>query len=156
MLSIKLDDLTGCEIIQLLEEHLEDMRATSPPESKHALDLQGLRDPSVKFWTIWSGDSLAGCGAVKRLTDVHAEIKSMRTATGSQGQGVASTLLQYIISDSIAAGYKRLSLETGSMDFFSPARKLYRKYGFVDCAPFADYVDDPNSVFMRLDLTNLV
>ena len=102
MFSIKLEDLTGCEIIQLLEEHLEDMRATSPPESKHALDLQGLRDPSVKFWTIWSGDSLAGCGAVKRLTDVHAEIKSMRTATGFQGQGVASTLLQYIISDSIA------------------------------------------------------
>jgi len=150
---IKLDDLTGTEIFDLLQEHLGDMQATSPPESKHALDLAALKDSSIKFWTIWEGDSLAGCGAYKIIDVKHAEIKSMRTSSNYKNKGVASTLLVHIIEQAKLSGFERLSLETGSMDYFVPAHRLYKKHGFNFCGPFADYKDDPNSKFMSLDLT---
>ena len=156
MFEIKLDDLSGKDIIALLEEHLADMNATSPPESKHALDLDGLKTPQVKFWTIWDGEKLAGCAAYKELDELHAEIKSMRTASDYRGKGVASMLLNYLIQDAQLSGYIRLSLETGSMDYFKPARELYRKHGFHFCQPFADYVEDPNSQFMTLKLSSEV
>jgi putative acetyltransferase len=149
---IKLDDLSGKEIFALLQEHLEDMKATSPPESKHALDLEGLKDSSVKFWTVWDGIELAGCGAFKILNSDHAEIKSMRTSSNYKNKGVASHLLIHIIEQAKLCGLKQLSLETGSMDYFVPAHGLYKKYGFSFCGPFSNYKADPNSKFMTLEL----
>ncbi|QXN24717.1 GNAT family N-acetyltransferase [Shewanella putrefaciens] len=151
-MKIILDDLKGPEIAALLTEHLEDMRATSPPESVHALNLDGLRQPNIRFWTLWDGRNLAGCGALKWLDAEHAEIKSMRTAATYKQQGIASKVLQHLINDAKAAGVQRLSLETGSMAFFQPARNLYAKFGFELCGPFADYVLDPNSLFMTKKL----
>ena len=151
-MKILLDDLKGPEIAALLTEHLEDMRATSPPESVHALDLDGLRQPNIRFWTLWDGRNLAGCGALKWLDAEHAEIKSMRTAATYKQQGIASKVLQHLINDAKAAGVQRLSLETGSMAFFLPARSLYAKFGFELCGPFADYTLDPNSLFMTQKL----
>ncbi|MCH1931081.1 GNAT family N-acetyltransferase [Shewanella sp. A25] len=147
-MKMRLDDLKGPEIAALLTEHLEDMRATSPPESVHALDLEELRQPNIRFWTLWDGDNLAGCGALKWLDAKHAEIKSMRTAATYKQQGVASQVLQHLIYEAKTAGVERLSLETGSMDFFKPAHHLYAKFGFELCGPFAEYSLDPNSIFM--------
>lgn len=152
MFQIKIDDLSGKEIFSLLQEHLKDMKANSPPESKHALDLDGLRDPTVKFWTIWDGKELAGCGAFKILDSGHAEIKSMRTSNQYQNKGVASKLLIHIIEQAKLLGLKKLSLETGSMDYFIPAHGLYKKHGFSFCGPFSNYIADPNSKFMSLEL----
>ncbi len=149
---IKIDDLTGSEIATLLEEHLQDMNAVSPPESKHALDLAALRQPDITFWTIWEGNQLAGCGALKELDVQHGEIKSMRTARAFVRRGVASQLLSHMIEAAKERGYKRLSLETGSMTYFKPAHKLYSSFGFTPCEPFGDYKLDPNSVFMTKEL----
>ena len=149
---IRVDDLRSPEVVGLIREHLQDMAATSPPESVHALDLDGLRGPGVTFWTIWQGSELLGCGALKALDAHHGEIKSMRTAAGHLRKGVASRMLRHILQEAEQRGYRRVSLETGSMDAFAPARNLYLRFGFRYCAPFATYVDDANSVFMTLDL----
>ena len=149
---IRLDDLRGPEIAALLEEHLREMRATSPPESKHALDLEGLRKPDISFWTLWDDGVLAGCAALKTLNDGWGEIKSMRTARAHQRRGVAAMLLRHLIEEARRRNYRRISLETGSMAYFAPARALYRKFGFEECGPFASYREDPNSVFMTLSL----
>lgn len=146
------DDLTGEPIAALLEEHLTEMRATSPPESTHALDLDGLRAPGITFWSVWDDDRLVGCGALKRLDDQHAELKSMRTTRTRQGSGIGSTLLAHLIDEARSMGFTRLSLETGAMPFFEPARRLYARFGFTDCEPFGDYRPDPNSVFMTRTL----
>ncbi len=147
-MKIAVDDLSGAEIAAFLDAHVQQMRAITPLESKHALDLDGLRRPEVTFWTIKDDDVLVGCGAIKRIDDDHAEIKSMRTEPARQRGGVASLLLGHIISEARLMGFSRLSLETGATEFFAPARALYEKFGFVYCAPFADYKEDPNSVFM--------
>ena len=147
-MQIRLDDLSGPQIRELLEEHLRNMHSLSPPESVHALDLDGLRRPEISFWTVWSDGALLGCGALKALDARHGEIKSMRTAGAHRRTGVAQAVLQHIIAEATKRGYTRLSLETGSQAEFEPARRLYRKYGFEACPPFADYVEDPNSVFM--------
>ena len=149
---IREDDLAGPEIRALLEEHLAHMRRTSPPCSVHALDLDRLRRPGITFWTAWRDGDLAGCGALKALDARHGEIKSMRTAAAHLRQGVASRMLVHIVDEARRRGYARLSLETGSMDAFVPARTLYARHGFVACPPFADYADDPNSVFMAREL----
>lgn len=151
-MDIRLDDLRGPEIAALLQEHLRDMHSVSPPESVHALDLESLRQPDITLWTIWDGDTLAGCGALKELDPQHVEIKSMRTASSHRRQGVAKHLLQHLLDEAGQRGYTRVSLETGSMDFFLPARTLYASFGFTYCAPFADYIEDPNSVFMTKEL----
>lgn len=147
-----MDDLTGTQVAQLLEEHLIEMRTTTPPESKHALDLAGLRLPEITFWSAWQGDELAGCGAIKRLDATHAEVKSMRTSRGYRRGGVASAILTHIIDESRSMGFTRLSLETGSGEFFGPARRLYEKFGFAYCAPFGDYQPDPLSAFMTREI----
>lgn len=149
---IRLDNLQGSEIAALLTEHLRDMHATSPRESVHALDLDGLRQPSISFWTAWQNGQLAGCGALKQLDATHGEIKSMRTAQGFHRQGVATQLLQHILTEARQRGYRRVSLETGSMAYFAPARALYRKSGFSECEPFIGYKIDPNSTFMTMTL----
>ncbi|MFZ5843000.1 MAG: GNAT family N-acetyltransferase [Pseudomonadota bacterium] len=146
------DTLQHPDVIALLQEHLRCMREVSPPESCHALDLSGLRQTDVTFWSVWDGDVLAGCGALKALSHEHGEIKSMRTAYSHQRQGVATQMLRQIIAEANRRGYRRLSLETGSMAYFEPARKLYAAFGFTFCAPFAAYVEDPNSVFMTKTL----
>src|SRR5436190_10655996 len=148
LLKIRIDDVQGAEIIELLQEHLRSMQRVSPPESMHALDLAGLRQPEITFWTVWDGTALAGCGALKELDRLHAEIKSMRTAYAYQRKGVASALLRHIVAEAQRRGYRRLLLETGSMDYFEPARKLYAAFGFARCDPFDKYVEDRNSVFM--------
>ncbi len=142
------DDLRGEEIRRLLEEHLEDMYATTPAASVHALDLEALRQPDITFWTIWKESSLAGCIALKELDKHHGEIKSMRTPRQLRGQGAARLLLQHLVDEARRRKYARLSLETGSAAFFEPARTLYASFGFEYGAPFATYVEDPNSVFM--------
>lgn len=147
-MEIRIDDLEGPEIIALLEEHVRGMQAASPPESCHALDLSGLKKPEITFWTVWEGKRLAGCGAIKEIDPTHAEIKSMRTADKFLRRGVASLLLDHIFDVARQRGYRRLSLETGSMKEFDAARRLYEKYGFSECGPFEGYVEDPNSVFM--------
>jgi len=149
---IAADDLSGEQIAEFLDQHIRDMRAISPPESKHALDLEGLRQRDITFWIVWDDQTIAGCGALKELNSRHAEIKSMRTAVSHRQKGVASLLLQHIIAEAAARGYRRLSLETGSMPFFAPARQLYAKFGFQPCPPFSDYREDPNSVFMTREL----
>jgi len=153
---IRLDDLTGPEVRALLEEHLAGMHALSPPESVHALDLAGLRKPDVTFWTAWEDDALVGCGALKELDARHAEVKSMRTASAHRRKGVARAMLAHIMAEARGRAYERLSLETGSMAAFEPARRLYESFGFRYCGPFADYVDDPNSVFMTRELQSRV
>ena len=161
---IKPDDLTGAEIIALLQQHLRDMHLTSPPESVHALDLSGLKAAEVSFWTLWLSppaapgqtaqppQQLAGCGALKQLDSQSAEIKSMRTAESFRRQGIAAAMLTHLIETARERGYQCLYLETGSMAYFAPARALYQRFGFAECAPFADYVLDPNSVFMAKQL----
>jgi putative acetyltransferase len=149
---IRVDDLTGLEIRALLEEHLRSMYELSPPESVHALDLNGLRRPEITFWTAWEQGTLVGCGALKELDRSHGEVKSMRTASAHRRKGVGRAMLEHIIAEARARSYARLSLETGSMAAFLPARKLYERFGFTYCAPFADYTDDPNSAFMTLVL----
>jgi putative acetyltransferase len=148
---VQLDDLRGPEIAQLLQAHLDGMRAISPEASVHALNLEALRKPEITFWSIWEdreGGQLCGCGAIKQLNTEHAELKSMRTASTHLRQGVAATLLTHIISAAKARGLRRLSLETGSTKDFEPAHKLYERFGFERCGPIEGYVADPFSVFM--------
>jgi putative acetyltransferase len=152
LMQIKIDDLTSSEIHELLQEHLRNMRRLSPPESVHALDIEGLRQPDITFWTVWENGDLLGCGALKELDAQHGEIKSMRTSALHLRKGVATKLLEHILAEAKHRGYSRLSLETGSMAAFEPARQLYAGFGFTYCAPFADYVADPNSVFMTREL----
>jgi putative acetyltransferase len=147
-MDIHLDDLTGAQITQLLREHLQGVTPQSPPESIHALDLDGLRRPDITFWSVWEGDALMGCGALRQLDDKHGEIKSMRTSSAHLRKGVAARLLQHIIDEAGRRSYERLSLETGSAEAFAPARRLYARFGFEPCGPFAGYIEDPYSVFM--------
>jgi len=151
-LQIRIDDLRGPEIHALLEEHLRTMRQLSPPESVHALDLDALRRPGITFWTAWSDAELLGCGALKELNPVHGEIKSMRTSVAHQRRGVARAMLSHIIDVARGRSYSRISLETGSVRAFEPAQRLYESFGFAFCGPFANHVDDPNSVFMTRTL----
>ncbi|RPK24502.1 GNAT family N-acetyltransferase [Paenibacillus xylanexedens] len=147
-MEIKVDDLSGVQVKALIAEHLQGMAADSPPESIHALNLDGLKKPEITFWCAWEGEDLLGCGAIKELDPEHAELKSMRTASAHLRKGVARKILAHIMDVAVERGYKRVSLETGSMDSFIPARKLYEDFGFEYCEPFADYILDPNSAFM--------
>lgn len=150
---IREDDLTGTAIAALLHEHLADMHAITPAESVHAMDLSALRsDPSVTFYSLWEADELLGCGALKALGSLGGEIKSMRTALAHRRRGVAAKVLEHIIGEAEDRSLAALYLETGAMAEFAPARSLYERYGFAYCAPFADYGEDPNSVFMCLRL----
>jgi putative acetyltransferase len=151
-MSIRVDDLSGPAIRALLHEHLRNMHLHSPPESIHALDLDGLRRPGITMWSVWDDADLLGCGALKELDASHGELKSMRTATAHLRRGVARRLLEYIIGEARRRRYARLSLETGSAQAFEPARRLYASFGFRPCGPFADYVEDPYSVFMTREI----
>jgi putative acetyltransferase len=151
-MEIRVDDMRSPEIIELLRLHLQDAALHSPPESVHALDPEALRKPDVTFWSVWQDSELMGCGALKELDPLHGEIKSMRTVSSHLHKGVASRLMQHMVEEARRRSYKRLSLETGSMEAFAPARSLYARFGFRPCGPFANYVEDPYSVFMTREL----
>lgn len=140
------------DVVALLDEHLAEMRATSPAESVHALPVEALREPGVAFWTVRRGDVLLGCGALKDLGERHGEIKSMRTAASARGRGIGQILLRHLLDEARRAGLTRVSLETGTQDHFAPARRLYERHGFTEVGPFGDYRRDPNSAFYSLDL----
>jgi putative acetyltransferase len=144
--------LDDARVVALLHTHLTRARAETAPGSAHALDLSALRAPEVTFWSAWEGDAVVGVGALKRLSDDHGEIKSMHTAEAARGRGVGSALLGEIMATARARGVSRLSLETGSWPYFRSARALYARHGFVECPPFGAYREDPNSVFMTLEL----
>lgn len=147
-LRFELDDLTRPPVHRLLAEHLADMYATSPAESVHALDLAALKAPDIAFWTAWEDEELRATGALKRLSATEVELKSMRTAAGARGAGVGTAMLGHLLASARAAGYASVWLETGTEDFFAPARRLYARHGFVACEPFGDYGPDPHSTFM--------
>ena len=154
---IIVDDLRGPEIYALLEEHLRGMRAHSPACSVHALDIEALRKPEITFFSAWDSvgsdsDVLLACGAIKQINATRGEIKSMRTSAQHLRKGAATAILSHIIQVAVGRGYAVLSLETGSSAAFVPALMMYERFGFSRCGPFADYIEDPFSVFMRLDL----
>ncbi|TYL55821.1 GNAT family N-acetyltransferase [Nocardioides sp. BGMRC 2183] len=154
---ITVDDPRRADVRELLAEHLSDMYATSPAESVHALDADALAGPAMTLWTWRSPEGrVLGCAALKELDARHGELKSMRTTAAARGHGVGTALLRHVLDMARGRGYHRISLETGSEDFFAPARSLYRGHGFVATTPFADYVEDPASVFLTLELTPTV
>jgi putative acetyltransferase len=152
MFEIREDDLSGEATRALLALHLRGMRAHSPPESVHALDLSGLTAPGVTVWTLWRDREVAGIGALKQLGDGAAELKSMRTHPDHLRRGVARALLDHIIAQARARGVGRLSLETGTGPAFDPALTLYRGYGFIDGEPFSEYRPSDFNRFLHLTL----
>jgi len=146
------DDLTGAEIAALLRLHLDEMHKWSPPESVHAMPVERLREADVTFWSVWDGERLAGCGALRHLDAAHGEIKSMRAAPAYRGKGVGKAILLHLLAEARGRGYARVSLETGRPADFLPARRLYEAQGFAECPPFADYVLDDFSICMTLEL----
>jgi len=140
------------DVLALLREHLQGMADHSPPESIHALDVGGLKAPRITFWTMRDGSEVLGCIALKQLDERHGEIKSMRTASAHLRKGVGAALLEHLVAEARRRGYERLSLETGSGPGFEAAHALYRKFGFVECGPFADYREGPFSRFMTIVL----
>ena len=146
------DDLLRPEVADLLTYHMREMRAHSPAPSVHALDLDGLRSRDIAFWTVWDGEILMGCAALREIDSGHGEIKSMRTAPEHLRKGVARSLMIHILSVARDRGYLRLGLETGSGPAFEPALALYRGFGFRDGDAFGDYRPDPFLRFMHLDL----
>jgi putative acetyltransferase len=146
------DDLWEPEIVELIEQHLAEAHRVSPPGSVHAMSIERLREPDVTFWSVWDGDALAACGALKELDSTHGEIKSMRAAPAYRGKGAGRAVLEHIIEEAKARGYARLSLETGRTEDYVPARALYESHGFAPCAAFADYVLDDFSMCMSREL----
>jgi putative acetyltransferase len=147
-MQIRIGELRSEEVIALLQEHHEDMLIHSPPESVHALDLSALESSDITFWSLWIDQELAGIGALKELDKKHGEIKSMRTSAKHLRKGIAGKLLDHIIKQANLRFYKKLSLETGTMNAFLPAQKLYEQFGFEECEPFGQYNLDPYSMFM--------
>lgn len=151
-MQIRPDDLTHPAVHALLSEHLSNMHQLSPRESVHALDLAGLRDPSITFWTAWDGDQLLGCAALRQLDARHGEVKSMRTPAALRRRGAGKALLTHLIGEARARGYTMLRLETGAQDAFAPALALYTGAGFIACDAFGDYRPDRHSRFLQLAL----
>jgi len=151
-MQITVDDLTDPAVVVLLDGHVSQLRSISPPESTHALDLERLRAPGVTVWVARDGDTVLGCGALTEIGPGHGEVKSMRTAPDARRRGIARAVLAEILAEARRRGLARISLETGSDDFFAPARALYASHGFTECGPFGSYRLDPHSTFMTLEL----
>lgn len=152
VLNISPADFTDPALARFLQEHLDDMQPTAPPESRHALQLSELDRPWVRLWCAHIGGEIVGTVALAVMDDGHEELKSMRTSPHHRGQGIARTLLAEALDDARSRGVGQVSLETGSVDFFSAARSLYRSAGFEQCGPFGTYVEDPNSVYFTIAL----
>ena len=140
------------EVNSLLTEHFIELRSVSPEGSAHVLDIPGLKIPSIKFWSLWDNDQLIGCGALKFLSEEHGEFKSIRVADKHRKKGMGEKIISYLIYQAKQIGIKKLSIETGAGDFFLPARKLFKKFGFKTCKPFAHYKEDPNSCYFDLEI----
>jgi putative acetyltransferase len=152
MLKIILADFTDRRVGDLLHTHVVSARAQTALGSAHALDLTALQSPNINVWAIWEGEALVAIGALRQIEIGHGEVKSMHVAQSMRGRGVGSVMIRHIVSEARNMGLSRISLETGSWEYFRPAQRLYKRHGFIECPPFADYVADPNSVFMSLDL----
>lgn len=152
VVTIQSANLDTPEFAALIETHAELMLSLSPPGSCHFLPMEGLRDPAVTVWEMRDDEALVGCGGLKELSATHGEIKSMHTLAAKRGAGLGRKMLEHVMDEANARGYQRLSLETGSMDGFKPSRSLYQSCGFEICPPFAEYVEDPNSIFMTRTL----
>ena len=140
------------EVNDLLNKHFIELRSVSPAGSTHVLDIDGLKDPSIKFWSLWENNKLVGCGALKFLEKNHGEFKSIRVADEFRKKGIGERIINYLIEEAKKLKISKLSIETGAGDFFIPARNLFSKFGFKSCPPFAHYNDDPNSCYYTLDL----
>jgi len=152
MTDIKEGRLDDPRVLALLETHVARARAETAPGKAHALDVSDLKTPDIRFFTLWDGEELLGCGALKILSADHGEVKSMHTAEARRGSGAGSRILAHMIAEARAMGLTRLSLETGTWPYFHAAYWFYLKHGFVDCPPFADYQADPDRRFMTLAL----
>tara|TARA_Y100000590_G_scaffold460223_1_gene619089 strand:- start:350 stop:817 length:468 start_codon:yes stop_codon:yes gene_type:complete len=137
---------------ELLKKHFIELRSVSPAGSTHVLDINGLKDPSIKFWSLWENEKLMGCGALKFLNEKHGEFKSIRVADEYRGNGYGQKIITHLIEEAKKLMIKRISIETGSGDFFKSARKLFKKSGFKECEPFSHYKVDPNSFYMTLSI----
>jgi putative acetyltransferase len=147
-------NLDNPEVNEFLIKHFIELRSVSPEGSAHVLDISGLRDPSIKFWSLWEENNLMGCGALKFLDEEHGEFKSIRVSDKFRDKGNGSKVINHLINEAKKLNIKRLSLETGAGDFFLVARKLFRKCGFQPCKPFSHYKNDNNSVFMTMLISN--
>ena len=142
------------EVHELLIMHFIELRSVSPEGSTHVLDIAGLKDPSIKFWSLWEGDDLMGSGALKFLDKEHGEFKSIRVADKFRGKGNGSKVIKHLTNEAKKLNIKRLSLETGAGDFFLTARKLFTKCNFEPCEPFSHYKKDINSIYMTMLISN--
>ena len=140
------------KVNELLLKHFKELRSVSPANSCHVLDINGLKKDNIKFWSLWENEKLVGCGALKFLNEGHGEFKSIRIADKFRGKGLGVKIIYHLISEAKKLNIKKLSIETGSGSFFSPARKLFQNCGFKTCEPFAHYKKDPNSCYFTLDL----
>ena len=140
------------EVNNLLKKHFIELRSVSPSGSTHVLDIGGLKDPSIKFWSLWENNKLVGCGALKFLEKNHGEFKSIRVADEFKKKGAGERIINHLIEEAKKLKISKLSIETGAGEFFLPARKLFCKFGFKPCPPFAHYKDDPNSCYYTLNL----
>ena len=140
------------EVNQLLKKHFIELRSVSPEGSTHVLDIEGLKVPSIKFWSIWDEEKLIGCGALKFLDPGHGEFKSIRIADEFRNMGYGIKLLEHLIIEAKKNGIRKISLETGAGNFFKPARKLFENAGFKNCEPFAHYKIDPNSCYYSKEI----
>ena len=140
------------QVNELLTKHFIELRTVSPPGSTHVLDIPGLKDSTIRFWSLWDGENLVGCGALKILEKEHGEFKSIRVADKFRKNGMGEKIISHLIDQAKQIGIKKLSIETGYGDFFAPARKLFKKFGFKECEPFAHYKPDPNSCYYSLNI----
>ena len=136
------------KVDELLKKHFIELRSVSPEGSAHVLDIKGLKDSSIKFWSLWENDELIGCGALKFLNDEHGEFKSIRLAEKFRRKGNGIKIIKHLIEEAKKLDIKKISLETGAGNFFKPARELFILCGFKTCEPFAHYKKDVNSVYM--------
>lgn len=146
------NNFDNAEVNHLLTKHFIELRSVSPDDSCHVLDIKGLKDSSIKFWSFWDNNQLIGCAALKFLDYEHGEFKSIRVEDNSRGKGVGEKIISHLIEVAKNEGIRRLSIETGAGDFFKSARKLFKKFGFKTCRPFADYKEDPNSCYFDLEI----
>ena len=140
------------EVDKLLRKHFIELRSVSPPGSTHVLDIDGLKDPSIKFWSLWENEKIVGCGALKFLNENHGEFKSIRVADQYRGKGYGQKIIAHLIAEAKELRIKKISIETGSGEFFKSARNLFKNFGFKKCEPFSHYKVDPNSCYMNLEI----
>ena len=140
------------DVNALLKKHFVELRSVSPAGSTHVLDIAGLKDNTIKFWSLWENNEIIGCGALKFLEKGHGEFKSIRVADNFRKKGTGEKIINHLIKEAKKLDIIKLSVETGAGNFFSPARKLFKKFGFIECQPFAHYKVDPNSCYYTLEL----